>query len=584
MKKIAKVHIAEITFSSGQKISFEEDEKIIIVGPNNSGKSQTLREIIEISSSDQVNYGQVIKKIKIHKTGTKQDLESMLKSGGTLINDSYIYGGQSIHYSWLYSWESGEKLTNICPIFIKNVTANDRLSICNQQNSIQPDMPKTRPQHYLYENSTLMSHISMLFKRAFNKDIMFNYRGGSVLPIHVGKLPIIEGLVDRVSDEYVELVRQNPLLDKQGDGVKSYAGILFECIVQKLDVTMIDEPEAFLHPPQMRMLGDTLSSEVEKQLFVATHSSDILRGFLEGTQGKVKILRLQREEDINIVHIVDQKCVEELWSKPVLRYSNALESLFHEQVIICEDDSDCRLFNFIADYLVKKSGIIYPDTCYIPTGGKHAVAGIVQALRPSGVPVKAIFDFDLISERNTLTKTLNAFCYEDEIKSEIINLWEKINSAVTQNYKPQTPEDFKNLLLDFINKTPPDKISKGKVEELFKQRKPWHQVKVNGIVGLPKGDIRITYRELEDKLKLLGIFLIPLGEIENFSPETGLHGPAFVEKFLATRDVEEPELTPLREFVHCVYSTKINPFRPTRTDDQTDANGDEVAVEMAKEE
>ncbi|SUW65458.1 Predicted ATPase [Buttiauxella agrestis] len=581
MTQAAKVYISEILFSSGQKISFEEDEKIIIVGPNNSGKSQTLREIIEISSSATVKTGQVIKKISMHKQGSIQDLENLLKKGGAFINNNYIYGGQSIYYGWLSSWEDKDRLTNICPIFIKNVTANDRLSICNQQNSIAPDAPKSRPQHYLYENSTLMSHISMLFKKAFNKDIMFNYRGGSVLPIHVGKLPTIDGLVDRVSDEYVNLVRQNPLLDMQGDGVKSYAGILFECVVQKLDVTMIDEPEAFLHPPQMRMLGDTLSSEVEKQLFVATHSSDILRGFLEGTKGNVKILRIQREDDTNVVHIIDKKSVEQLWSKPVLRYSNALDSLFHEQVIICEDDSDCRLFNFVADYLEKNSDNVYPDTCYIPTGGKHAVAGIVEALRPSGVPVKAIFDFDLISERNTLTRTLNAFGSEGVQKDEIIKLWERINSAVTQSHKPLTPDEFKTQLLDCISEMPADKISKGKVEELFKQRKPWHDVKVNGFNGLPKGEIRKTYKELEEKLKFLGIFLIPVGEIENFSAETGLHGPSFVEKFLSSRDVEDSELAPLRDFVHCVYSTKISSFKPTGISDETHSNGDKVATEMA---
>ncbi|HEY2452290.1 MAG TPA: AAA family ATPase [Scandinavium sp.] len=581
MTQTAKVYISDIEFSSGQKISFEEDEKVIIVGPNNSGKSQTLREIIEISSTNSIDSGKVIKELTIKKNGSKQDLENMLLRDGSFINGNYIYGGIAIHTSWLYSWDSGNKLTNLCPIFIKNVTANERLGICHQQNSIPPDEPKTRPQHYLYENSALMSHISMLFKKAFNKDIMFNYRGGSVLPIHVGKVPNIDGVIDRVSDEYVRLVRQNPLLDMQGDGVKSYAGILFECVVQKLDVTMIDEPEAFLHPPQMRMLGDTLSSEVEKQLFVATHSSDILRGFLEGTKGNIKILRIQREDDKNIIHIIDKKSIEQLWSKPVLRYSNALDSLFHEQVIICEDDSDCRLFNYVADYLEKNDGNIFPDTCYIPTGGKHAVAGIVEALRPSGVPVKAIFDFDLISERSTLTRTLNAFDPDGKQMDEIIKLWERINSEVTQKFKSQTPDEFKKSLLEFIINTPPDKISKSKVEELFKQKKPWHEVKNNGFSGLPKGDIRVTYKELDEKLKLLGIFLIPVGEIENFSAETGLHGPAFVEKFLTSRDVGDSELAPLRDFVNCVYTTKVNTVEPTDMSIMMQSDGDKVAMEMA---
>lgn len=552
-----KIHISGITFSDGQIITFNETDKIIIVGPNNSGKSQMLRDIIELASNPATEC-QVIHNLEVNKTGTIDDLKELLRSEGNYKNNEYTYGHQTYYDSWLNTWTQPNSLSNTAPIFMKNVTANDRLGICRQQNNISSTDPKTCPQHYLYQSSNLMSHVSALFKTAFNKDIIINYRGGNVIPIHVGHLPK-DAPIDRVSDEYVSLVTKLPLLDKQGDGVKSYAGILFECVVQKLDVIMIDEPEAFLHPPQMRRLGETLSSEVEGQLFVATHSSDILKGFLEKTKGNIRILRIQREDNVNFVHEIDKKSVEQLWSKPILRYSNALDSLFHEQVIICEDGSDCRLFNFVADYLTTNCDKRYPDTCYVPTGGKHAIPGIAEALRASGVFVKAIFDFDLISELNTLTKTLDAFGCEGEEKNNLLSLWRKINSEVTQTVKPISNEDFKTNLLDFISKTQADKLSKGKVEEMFKQKKPWSAVKANGINGLPKGNIRKTFKEFNDLLKNLGIFLIPVGEIENFSAETGLHGPAFVEKFLDERNVSDSELESLREFVDEVYGTKIRP-------------------------
>lgn len=572
------VHVSEITFSGGQSVSFNKDEKVIIVGPNNSGKSQTLREIIEISSYEHTNSGHVVSKLRLNKSGTVDDLIQKLKSYGHFSNDHYSYGAMSIHHSSLLSWETDEKVVGTWAVFIKNVTAHDRLNICEQQTHVKRGDSQTRPQHLLYDNSKLMSHISSLFKRAFNKDIMFNYRGGYFLPIHVGTLDHKNLPADRVSDEYVNLVTQLPLLDKQGDGVKSYAGILFECIVNKTDILMIDEPEAFLHPPQMRLLGETLSSEVSGQLFVATHSSDILRGFLEGTKGNIKILRIQRKDDENIVHEIDREAVELLWSKPNLRYSNALDSLFHEQVIVCEDDSDCRLFNFTADYLINKEGKTYPDTCYIPSGGKHAIPGIVKALHPSGIPVKAIFDFDLISEKNTLSKTLDAFGCEPSNKTEIMDLWRKIDSEVTQQIKPIEPEEFKIKLLEFINSTDARELSKSKVEEQFKNKKPWNTVKTHGINGLPKGKVRSTFDELNSKLKSLGIFLIPVGEVENFSPETGLHGPAFVEEFLSSRDVSDASLVSLRDFVHDVYSAEISSIQIGQT------NGDEVAIEMVKDE
>lgn len=243
-----------------------------------------------------------------------------------------------------------------------------------------------------------MKRISSLFRQAFGHDLMINYRGGSVIPIHVGQVPSTD-IGHPVSDPYVDAMKNNPLLHEQGDGVKSYAGILFEAVVSEIDITLIDEPEAFLHPPQMRRLGETLASEVKGQLFVATHSSDIMRGFLEGTKGRVRMLRIRREGNKNFVSEAAPDTVKELWNTPALRYSNALEGVFHEQAILCEDHSDCRLFNAVADHLAETQVGPWLDTAYIPTGGKHAIPTIASILRKVGVPVKAVFDIDFCATK-----------------------------------------------------------------------------------------------------------------------------------------------------------------------------------------
>lgn len=291
----------------------------------------------------------VVAELEISKAGSADELKLFLESEADYVEGNYRYRSWQLPEGQIQFWDNDYLIHGLSQGFVKNIAANDRLSICAQQISISPGDQKSKPQHVLYDDEVLMKKISELFRRAFGRDLMFDFRGGSRLPIHVGELPKLEGLVDRVSDVYVQMVRRNPLLDKQGDGMRSYAGILFEAIVADLDITLIDEPEAFLHPPQMRRLGETLSSEVRGQLIVATHSSDILRGFLEGTRGNVRILRIRREGDKNIVSEASPSIIKELWEKPDLRYSNALEGIFHEQTIICEDDSDCRLINSVAD-------------------------------------------------------------------------------------------------------------------------------------------------------------------------------------------------------------------------------------------
>lgn len=559
MSKKPDVYLKSITFSSNDKLELNKNDKVLIVGPNNSGKSQTLRDIISLIA-DSNPHNIVLKSIDLYREGYPEKIRDYIKTESKLYGNYYNIGQVQFYYSNIDNGlHYGEnRLGEIAPLFIKNITAKERLSICEQQDSISKDQQKSKPQHILYDDSDLMNKVSDIFKKAFNKDLIFDYRGGSKLPIHIVDREDFKNINDRVSNEFIDKLRNYPLLDQQGDGIKSYAGILFETIAFNYNISLIDEPEAFLHPPQMRKLGQTLAEEVKGQLIVATHSSDIMRGFLEGTKGEIKIIRIQRNNDMNSIHEVDQESIKKLWSQPNLKYSNALDSIFHEQVIICEDDSDCRLINYVADYITENEGIVFPDTSFVPSGGKHAISGIAEILRLSGVPVKAIYDFDLISEKNTFEKALGSFGCSPEKKTMIMSYWNQINSEVNPRKQTKSPEEFKELLINTITSIPATEISKKKIDEVFEQKKPWNELKKYGTRGLPKGDIVKTFKNFNELLKDIGIFLIPVGEIENFSPETGSHGPKFVSKFLTEQSLTNSELSPLKDFVTDVYNHKVN--------------------------
>lgn len=559
MSKKPDVYLKSITFSSNNKLELNKNDKVLIVGPNNSGKSQTLRDIISlIAESNPHNI--VLKSIDLYREGYPEKFIDYIKTESKLYGNYYNIGQVQFYHSNIDNGlHYGEnRLDEMAPLFIKNITAKERLSICEQQDSISKDQQKSKPQHILYDDSDLMNKVSDIFKKAFNKDLIFDYRGGSKLPIHIVDREDFKNINDRVSNEFIDKLRNYPLLDQQGDGIKSYAGILFETIAFNYNISLIDEPEAFLHPPQMRKLGQTLAEEVKGQLIVATHSSDIMRGFLEGTKGEIKIIRIQRNDNMNSIHEVDKESIKKLWSQPNLKYSNALDSIFHEQVIICEDDSDCRLINYVADYITENEGIVFPDTSFVPSGGKHAISGIAQILRLSGVPVKAIYDFDLISEKNAFEKALESFGCSPEKKTIIMSYWNQINSEVNPKKQTKSPEEFKELLINTITSIPAAEISKKKIDEVFEQKKPWNELKKHGTRGLPKGDIVKTFKIFNESLKDIGIFLIPVGEIENFSPETGSHGPKFVSKFLAEQLLTNSELSPLKDFVTDVYNHKVN--------------------------
>jgi hypothetical protein len=542
--------ISEIVFSGGDTFVLKENEKIIIVGPNNSGKSQSLREILAICQSGVKPQNLVVTNLTVSKSGGVEELRKYLEANADLVDDIYRFEDWQIREKDLQFWEQPLLTRGMAGGFIRKISADDRLRICDQQNSISPGEQKSKPQHILYDDEALMDKIGALFSRAFGKDLMFDFRGGSKLPIHVGESPAIENVTDRVSNVYVNAVRENSLLDKQGDGMKSYAGILFEAVVANRDITLVDEPEAFLHPPQMRRLGETLSSEVSGQLLVATHSSDIMRGFLEGMQGDVRILRIRREGNKNLVSEASPSVIKELWEKPELRYSNALEGIFHEQTVICEDDSDCRLINSVADHLSSSSDDVWQDTSYVPTGGKHGVPKVASVLRKIGVPIKAVFDIDFLAERSLVKSTVKAFGGSWET---IEPLWIRVDLVVRNGIKPKTTKEIKNEITSILEKSEPEKLPKSDVIEAMKQGKPWSEVKKYGSRGIPRGEAQKDYNVLKEKLEEIGIYLVPVGEIENFCPEIGSHGPKYVTKLLSTIPLNDGRLEELRRFVESVH-------------------------------
>ena len=390
------------------------------------------------------------------------------------------------------------------------------------------------------------------FKDAFGSQLFFDHRGNPQIPIHVGEYPEVIAGEDRISDSYVAKVRNFPRIDAQGDGMKSYAGIVFQSIVFPRDITFIDEPEAFLHPPQMRRLGKTLATETKGQLIVATHSADILKGFLEANADRVRVIRLQREGNKNHAAELPPNKVQELWSHPQIRYSTALEAIFHEQAIICEDDSDCRLYSAVANHLEEQEkDIRWKDTHYIPTGGKHAAPRIAEALKGLGVPIKMIFDFDLLSNEQDLKRVTQSVGGD---WASIQNDWKILDAEVRKGVKVKTVEEIASEITKLL-KDVSKGLPKSDILELMKQNKSWSIVKQVGYLAIPNGQASAAYEKLRDNLNSMGIYMVEKGQIEQFCISVGGHGPGFVSTLLETVDLDDLKLRDLREFVKSIIQS-----------------------------
>ena len=237
--------------------------------------------------------------------------------------------------------------------------------------------PLAHPIHLLLDDDSLEIKISGYFRQAFDDDLILDRNPGRTISLLVGSRPIPDSQSgeDRLSKTYREKVdaATTPLL-QQGDGMRSFASVILQLLAPiTASVLLLDEPEAFLHPPQARFLGEILATEKtpRAQLFIATHSPDVLQGLVNVASDQVRLLRMQRDGNVNRIKELDKELVKKISSDPLMHYSSVMSGVFHERVIICESDSDCMFYSSILD-LDQVHGKGYPDVSLFTPAAKTA--------------------------------------------------------------------------------------------------------------------------------------------------------------------------------------------------------------------
>jgi predicted ATP-dependent endonuclease of OLD family len=136
----AKIYVESITFSAGQTISLNDSSILVIVGPNNAGKSSVLREIRD-HLQDGLQFGPVLHSAEIRVKGSisafkKEILEAGLATG----KESVI----RISYSEYELRKVDDEIktgfigSKIIPFFLSYLGAEERLKIqCNGLNSMR---------------------------------------------------------------------------------------------------------------------------------------------------------------------------------------------------------------------------------------------------------------------------------------------------------------------------------------------------------------------------------------------------------------------------------------------------------------
>ncbi|MEG4574138.1 AAA family ATPase [Microcoleus sp. N3A4] len=392
---------------------------------------------------------------------------------------------------------------------------------------------------------------SNYFRQAFGTDLIVHRNAGIEVPLYVGEKPVLSKGEDRVSNNYLIELEKRDILHEQGDGMRSFVGVLLTACISNNSMLFIDEPEAFLHPPQARLLGKMLARDLpdNRQLFLATHSEDFLKGLLDANVPNLKIVRIQRSGSINTVSVLDSQDIESIWNDSLLRHSNVLNGLFHTKVVICESDSDCRFYSAILSSLYDNTNEIIPDILFIHCGGKHRIPVVIKSLTKLNVPMKVVSDFDILNDSNPLQ---NIYSELGGDWQDIEKDWKIVKNSIDQKRPELQTKELKKEIEEIFESATEQIFSKEKIKQIQKSLKkasPWAHAKEVGKPFIPNGEATQAFDRLQIKLKSIGLLVLEVGELEGFVKSIGNHGPKWVSEVLAKDLNNDPELEVAKKFV-----------------------------------
>jgi energy-coupling factor transporter ATP-binding protein EcfA2 len=501
--------------ANAEPLAFRPGSINVFVGPNNCGKSLALREIETILTRPP-NARQplrVVTGVEFEKVTTIDDIQKLLgpvvvktdergfeclslftrNPHGRFERDSLQRLIALPNMDWGHVL--GEKLT-------VRLDGQSRLLLAaNQQ---WRDLLAHPENHLvaLFKDATARTRLRQLVHEAFGVHLVIDPTAASTLRVRMASRPPVDETEEQALDARArEFHSSAPSIEEFSDGVRAYTGLLAALVALHAKILLIDEPEAFLHPPLAKRLGfylSQLAQERDRRVFAATHSAEFLMGCIE-SGASVDIIRLTYAGGRATARHLPSEELRALMRDPLTRSANVLGALFYDGVVVTESDSDRAFYQEINHRLLtsppqpSRSATLANDTdgatscLFLNAQNKQTVHRIIGPLRRLGVPAAAIVDIDIVKEGGTVWNNFLTGANISEITRKGL-------------------EAARATLFARVKTTGTD-------------------IKRDGISTLDSGD-KAGCTDLFGQLAKYGLFVVQCGELEKWLPDLGVTGKA----------------------------------------------------------
>ena len=294
------------------------------------------------------------------------------------------------------------------------------------------------------------------------------------------------------------------------DGFKSYVGLHATLLSADYRVILLDEPEAFLHPPLARLLGYNLTKLAEKRgatIVAATHSPFFLMGCLEASRSTTVVRLNYHDNRTPTARSLSADTLHRVMNDPLLRSSRVLNALFHRSAVVCEGDSDQAFYDEINERLRREheggntKERYLRDCLFINSHGKDSIDRLMGMLRTMGIPAAGVVDLDVLQDAGGATARLLTHAGAGQAAALFAGqLRSKVRNYFAARAKAQLEQE---------GKFEADKI-KPRTERLIKR---------GGVDNRVDGRERKDLEDFVHLMKRHGIFVPLRGEVETWLPE-----------------------------------------------------------------
>ncbi|WP_162239031.1 MULTISPECIES: ATP-dependent nuclease [unclassified Rathayibacter] len=556
-----KFALNRIRLKNGQHIDIHPSGVTAIVGSNNAGKSTILRELVELLSH-QPGYSMpkrlVVDGLDLVKAGEARDLVSWLgknasflrpSTGNSMVGFQRSTSGQASIFGLTQGWvASPDELGQLSSFLCFYGNAQGRFAVGGAiEMRDAPGDPPTHPVHHLQDNKEMLNELSRISEKSFRSPLTLDPLGRTVR-LRTGSIAAETPRIDEISESYREAMIALRPLDEQGDGMRSMFGQLLPVVTATYPLILLDEPEAFLHPPQAHALGVELGHLAvarKIQIIVATHDRNLLSGLLE-SQVDVSVVRLSRKQESTYASQLEASQLRNLWADSVLRYTNVLDGLFHQLVILAEAEGDCAFLAAALDSSPDKllGDLPRSEVLFLPTGGKDGIPKVAEALQAVQVPMVAAPDLDVLSDKAKcaiLVRSLGSTWTE-----RMDQLWDQATNNIRTKKEPATIGDVLDALSSLLGESRTEPFTSDVAEraraQLRSSASPWAEVKDHGVSAF-KGEAYTAAVALLELLETVGVVLVREGELERLAPEVAVRKGAGWLQAALDRGAQSNQLT-----------------------------------------